>query len=76
MSPMHEIVWMVSFKIEENGDFSDYMVDKVDLANYRNHTAERLRAKMGKGIFHNVEEAEEWAKTQMARCNCECKCGK
>ncbi|CUH96254.1 hypothetical protein P22_2344 [Propionispora sp. 2/2-37] len=71
-----ELVWVVSFGIDEDGSFSDYLVEQIDLGNYSRQAAENLRNKMGKGVFYNSREAEEWAQKQMEEPVCNCSCAK
>lgn len=66
------VVWIVSFSVAENGQFLDYAVDSFDLqAHPRAHS--KLSGLMGKGVFTDYQEAEEWAKKQLAGCS---QCGR
>lgn len=57
-----ERVWLVSFRVAENGDLSDYQVEEADLREYDDQTAAHLRAKLGNGVFHRADEAQAWAR--------------
>ena len=72
----HEIVWMVSFEVDDDGKLSDYIVDAIDLKDYRADVADNLRSKLGKGIFNSADLAEEWAKSQSNVKSCGCRCNK
>lgn len=65
-----EMVWVVSFAVSENGEFLDYDVNEFDLARCSNNVAGQLRELAGKGVFDNIEEAEDWGRAQMHRCGC------
>lgn len=65
------VVWIVSFNVDENGRFLDYAVDTFDIEAHPRANS-KLSGLMGKGVFTNYEEAEEWAKKQLAGCNKEC----
>lgn len=73
---MNEIMWMVSFKINEDGSLSDYHIDQIDLNAYPPAVAEKLKAQLGKGLFEDQDEAKTWAKAQTGRKSCGCSCGK
>jgi hypothetical protein len=67
---MEELVWVVSFAIDEDGQYADYAIDIYDLYTLSEKAAMHLREQMGKGVFLNAEEAEDWARLQVQPRNC------
>jgi hypothetical protein len=70
------IVWIVSFQIDETGRFLDYEIDQLDLHDHPEVGA-KLTTLIGKGVFTSAEEAKVWAEKQFAsRSGCSgCGCG-
>jgi hypothetical protein len=67
----HKTVWVVSFQVNADGLFLDYAVDAFDLEKHPGAFS-KLSGLMGKGVFTDYEEAEEWAKQQLAGCSRGC----
>jgi hypothetical protein len=65
-----EIVWVVSFAVDEEGEFLDYAVDEFDLTQCSSTVAGQLQGLMDKGVFGNMEDAERWAKQQTHKSCC------
>lgn len=72
---MAEWAWMVSFVVNEDGSLGDYELEEVNLDFYNSTAANKLRAKIGKGLFTNAEEARMWAEAQLGDKSCGCRCG-
>ena len=70
-----EIVWVVSFAVDEEGQFLDYAVEEFNLTQCTSTVAGHLRELMGKGVFDNFEAAEHWAKKQTQGSCCHNKNG-
>ena len=78
-------VWVVSFRVGENGAYEDAEVREQDLGEFPPDAAGHLRSLMGRGVFSSEDEALRWAEAQTAGsagCGCrgaaggcgECKC--
>jgi len=65
-----EIVWIVSFAVDEAGQFLDYAVHEFDLAQCSSTVAKDLQGMMGKGVFCSAEDAERWVKEQTHGAAC------
>ena len=66
----NEIVWMVSFAVNEDGVQETFFIEEKNLAGYRPDIADNLRELLGKGLFYSKEEAENWAQTQISKPCC------
>ncbi len=71
-----EMIYMVSFEVDENGSLKGYSIDEKDLAAYRADIADNLKSMFGKGIFHKKEEARQWAEAQIEAGASQSCCGK
>jgi hypothetical protein len=65
-----KIVWVVSFAVDEEGQFLDYAVDEFDLTQCSSTVAGHLQELMGQGVFGDLEDAERWAKEQTQETSC------
>ncbi|MEG6586274.1 hypothetical protein [Dendrosporobacter sp. 1207_IL3150] len=71
-----EIVWIVSFEVDEDGSLQSYLIEEQDLSSYRTDIANSLRELIGKGLFYSHSEAEKWAEAQTnSSCGCKGKKG-
>ena len=70
------VVWIVSFQIDETGRFLDYEIDEFDLSEHPGAGA-KLTPLIGKGVFTSSDEAKLWAEKQFAgQSGCSgCGCG-
>lgn len=67
-----EVVWVVSFVVQEDGQLGDHTIEEFDLTQCSDTVAGHLRGMMGKGVFGSLADAELWAKGQTQR-GCCCK---
>lgn len=66
-----ETVWVVSFRVKEDGSLDEYTIDEWNLTDCSRKVADALRAKLGRGVFTSLAEAEKWAKGQSGKsCGC------
>lgn len=76
MEQNNEYIWVVSFGIGEVGEYCDYEIDALALDACSSKMRKTLMAKLGKGVFTQQAEAEEWAASQLAApvksCGCRC----
>lgn len=71
-----DVVWIVSFQINEKGQFLDYEIDQFDLGEHPGSVS-KLTPLIGKGVFTSAEEARKWAEKQFSgQSGCSgCGCG-
>lgn len=65
-----EMVWIVSFAVDDDGTQESYLIEEKNLAGYRRDIADNLRDMLGKGLFYSKEEATKWAEAQVSRPCC------
>lgn len=58
-----DVVWIVSFQVDDAGRFLDYQVDRFDFQEHPG-SVDNLCSLLGKGVFKSAEEAKEWAERQ------------
>lgn len=59
------VVWIVSFQVDDAGRFLNYEVDQFDLQDHPG-SADKLSSLLGKGVFTSAEEARIWAEKQFS----------
>lgn len=59
------VVWIVSFQVDDSGRFLDYAIDQF---NFEDHpgSADKLSSLFGKGVFASAEDARIWAEKQFS----------